>query len=153
MQERIPKARRSCSIILWHPSWVRPPVPIRNREPGGRSPFTLNDHRLLSANPPGWGKSEFVLARALREAADDSADGQSVVLSPVRRGRWRGGGGRARRKRDRTNGREGVKWARRLAPGGTPNGPGVPEGRLRLIGAGSAVPPGRADPRAALSRR
>ena len=65
MQKQVPKARRNSNIILWHPSGVRPPVPIRNREPGGHSPFTLNDHRLLSTNPPGWRKSEFVFARAL----------------------------------------------------------------------------------------
>ena len=65
VQKQVPKARRNSNIILWHPSGVRPPVPIRNREPGGRSPFTLNDHRLPSINPPGWRRSEFVFARAL----------------------------------------------------------------------------------------
>jgi hypothetical protein len=71
MQKQVPQARRNSNIILWHPSGVRPPVPIRNREPGGRSPFTLNDHRLLSANPPGWRKSEFVFARALSRSPNE----------------------------------------------------------------------------------
>ena len=35
MQKQVPEARRNSNIILWHPSGVRPPVPIRNREPGG----------------------------------------------------------------------------------------------------------------------
>ena len=75
MQEQVPKARRNADIILWHPSGVRRPVPIRNREPGGRSPFTLNDHRLLSANPRGWRESEFIFRR--------SATGQLLELFGV----------------------------------------------------------------------
>jgi hypothetical protein len=63
MQKQVPKARRNSNIILWHPSGVRPP---EGAPPGGRSPFTLNDHRLPSTNPPGWRKSEFVFARAQR---------------------------------------------------------------------------------------
>jgi len=50
MQKQVPKARRNSNVILWHPCGVRPP---EGTLPGGRSPFTLNDHRLLSANPPG----------------------------------------------------------------------------------------------------
>ena len=62
MQKQVPKARRNANIIVWHPSGVRPP---EGTLPGGRSPLTLNDHRLLSANPSGWRKPEFVFARAL----------------------------------------------------------------------------------------
>ena len=67
MQKQVPKARRNSNIILWHPSGVRAP---EGTLPGGRSPFTLNDHRLPSTNPPGWRKSEFIVARALSPGAD-----------------------------------------------------------------------------------
>ena len=61
--------RRDHRLLSTNPPGWGTPVPIRNREPGGRSPFTLNDHRLSrqgGTNPPGWRKSEFVFAQALR---------------------------------------------------------------------------------------